>query len=93
LQGNRTFAERSFFDFREAKYHLNLYGSEDLRDRYARYLCRQYPAVGGHEVRAIRFLLHHQQLLSPSEARIRGTHLDPNVYTDPLNEVSCLPRG
>jgi hypothetical protein len=93
LQGNRTVAQRTLFDFREAKYHLNLYGNVDLRNRYGRYLCRQFPSALGMEVRSVRFLLRHQMLLPPQEARIRGTHLDPNVYTRPLSETSCLPRG
>jgi hypothetical protein len=96
LVGERTFAERNFFDFREAKYHLNLYPNPDLRHRYGRYLCRALARVRVPDhgrVQQIRFLLHHQNLLSPEEARARGTHIEPNVYSRSLDEVSCLPRG
>jgi hypothetical protein len=95
LLGQRTFAQRVFFDFREAKYHLNLYPDGELRARYGRYLCRRldHTRVPDHgKVRTIRFQLHHQMLRTPDEARARGGHLDPNVYTRTLDEVSCLPR-
>jgi len=91
--GERTFGQRALFDFREAKYHLNLYGDEDLRQRYGRYLCREVARAGGEPVHSIRFLLHHQDLLYPEEARRRGTHLEPEIFTRTLNEFSCLPRG
>ncbi len=88
--GQRRFAQRWLFDFREAKYHLNLYGNEDLRQRYARHVCRQWPAIGGDPVLGIRFQLHHQDLLDPAQARARGTHLDPEISTSTMNEFSCL---
>ena len=96
LIGERSMSQQILFDFREAKYHLNLYSSLDLRTRYARYLCRQLPVTTGTyglQVQAIRFLLHHQELLYPAQARERGTHLEPDIYTRTLNEVTCLPRG
>jgi hypothetical protein len=94
--GQRTFGQRTFWDFREAKYHLNLYPDQQLRQRYGRYLCRSLARVRVPDhgrVEMIRFQLHHQNLLSPPEARTRGTHLEPNFYTRTLDEVSCLPRG
>jgi hypothetical protein len=96
LGDRRTVMQRVLFDFREAKFHLNLYGSRDLRARYGRFLCRQLrDASAGQapEVQGIRFLLYHQDLLDPAEAREQGTHLDPNIYHQTLNQVSCLPRG
>ena len=87
--GQRSFAQRWLFDFREAKYHLNLYGNEDLRQRYARYLCRNRREPGGAEIVGVGFLLHHQDLLYPEEARARGTHLEPDIHTQLLNEFSC----
>ncbi len=95
LLGQRTFAQRVLWDFREAKYHLNLYADPQLRARYGRYLCRrlEHSRIPDHgKVQTIRFQLHHQLLRTPEEARARGTHLDPNIYTRTLDEVSCLPR-
>ena len=95
LLGQRTLPQRLVWDFREAKFHLNLYPDARLRERYGRYLCRglAHSRVPDHgKVRTIRFQLHHQMLLSPPQARERGTHLDPNIYTQTLDEVSCLPR-
>jgi hypothetical protein len=89
-QGERTFMQRTFFDFREAKYHLNLYNGTKLRNRYGRYLCRQFPSVQGRTVHAIRFLRHTQSIRTPEEARALGTHLDPKIATEHLNDVACL---
>jgi hypothetical protein len=94
--GQRTFAQRTFFDFREAKYHLNLYPDPTLRQRYGRYLCSGLARVRVPDhgrVEKIRFLLHHQMLRSRADARVLGTHLEPNIFTRTLDEVSCLPRG
>jgi hypothetical protein len=90
--GERTFAQRLLFDFREAKYHLNLYGNEELRHRYARRVCREIQQRG-QPVESIRFVLHSQALLYPEEARRRGTHVEPEIDTRTLDEFSCLPRG
>jgi hypothetical protein len=89
LQSERTFLQANFFDFREAKYHLNLYADEDLRTRYARYLCRRFPVVNGATTASIRIFLHHQQLVDRATARARGTHLEPHSYARVLQEVSC----
>ena len=72
LQGDRTLAQRSLFDFREAKFHLNLYSSESLRDRYARYLCRQFPIVNGQGVRAVSsFIIRNCSLRKKPKAEER----------------------
>jgi hypothetical protein len=92
LQSDRTVVERTFFDFREAKFNLNLYGIEDLRIRYGRYLCRHFPVVKGNLVRRIRITRHHRMLLPMQVARSRGTHLEPQSYATVINELSCSVR-
>jgi len=39
LQSERTFFLKYFYDFKEIKFHLNIYGSPAQRMRYAFFLC------------------------------------------------------
>ena len=89
LQSPRTFWQSTFFDIKEAKYQLNLYPSDDLRKRYAYYLCREYPILDGAPIQQIIFNLHHQMLLTPSEALIKRKHLEDQSYSRVLNLFQC----
>ncbi len=91
-QGERTFPQRTFFDFREAKYHLNLYGGDELRERYGRYLCRENTTVEGRTVQAIRFIRHVQNLRTRAEAHALGSHLEPRIDSQALQTVPCSPE-
>jgi hypothetical protein len=91
LQSSRTFWQRTFFDIKEAKYHLNLYPSDELRNRYAHYLCREYPTEEGAPIQSIVFNLHHQMLLEPREAVLKGKHLEDQSYSRVLNTFQCPP--
>jgi hypothetical protein len=93
LQSPRTFWQSTFFDFKEGKYQLNLYPSSILREAYAHYLCRQYPALEGALIQSIIYVLHFQMLLTPEEARRRGTHLEAQSYAQPPEEFKCPPFG
>src|SRR4029434_3309426 len=68
LQSPRSFWQRTFFAIKEAKFLPTLSPSDDLRNRYAHYLCRQYPTEDGAPIQSIVFNLHHQMLLEPGEA-------------------------
>ena len=93
MQSERGFIDRTFFDFREAKYYLNLYSSEDLQRRFARYLCRAFPEVEGAPTVSVELLRKHQVLLDPENAEARGTHLDPQVHSQPLFQEACASGG
>src|SRR5438309_3635287 len=93
LQSERTFWQRIFFDFREAKYQLNLYPSPALREAYAHYLCRTYPTQEGAPIQSVIYELHFQMLLTPEEARRRGTHLAAQSYSQAPEEFKCPPSG
>ena len=84
-QSKRTFLQRTLFDFKEAKFHLNLYGSDEGRKAYARYLCRQHPTHKGAPIESITFELHYQNILEPEEAAKRGIHVDPTIHRRVLN--------
>ena len=92
-QSPRTFWQRTLFDHKEAKFHLNIYGDPSARERYARYLCRQYPVHEGSPITGIIWELHHQMILNPKEAAVRGTHLEPNSYGRVLNTFPCPGHG
>jgi hypothetical protein len=79
LQGERTLAQRAFFDFRDAKLYLNLYGNAPLRAAYAAALCRRFPAA------AVRFTLDYG-LIRPPE-RAAGPLPPPGER--PLETVPC----
>jgi hypothetical protein len=89
LQSPRTFVEKSFFDFKEGKYHLNLYAGAELRRWYADYLCREHPTHEGAPIQAISWEMHYQNLLPPQEAKIRKTHLEEKSYSSVWNHFTC----
>lgn len=88
-QGKRTLAEHFFFDFREAKYHLNLYSAPDLRLRYAHYLCREEKLDDGSKPRAVIFRVKFKNLHSRQDAYRLNQHLYPNVVTGQTDTFSC----
>ena len=92
-QSQRSFSQHHLFDFREAKYHLNLYGSPDLRERYARYLCRAFPTLGNSQTSAVRITLFHQMLVEPEVARRRRNHLEPETGAQELLLQPCSSRN
>lgn len=92
-QSQRSFGEKWFYDFKEAKFHLNIYLDPGGRESYARYLCRQYPRHEDSTIRSILWEVHYQNILEPSEVR-RGTdYLEPLVTSTVLNEFACPSRG
>jgi hypothetical protein len=90
LQSQRSLVERRFWDHKEAKIHLNLYGRQDWRHAYGRYLCRQLAAAGD-PAGMVTFELHHQTYLERREAAARGTHLEPSSHAQVIDAVVC-PR-
>ncbi len=88
-QSKRTFLEAEFFDFKETKFHLNLYPRPHAREAYASYLCRQYPAHRGRSISSIVYELHWQMLLPREEASRTGEHLNPDIYQQVVNEYQC----
>ncbi len=87
-QSARTMWQRNFVDFRDAKFHLNVYRSETGQRFYARYLCRRYQEPGN-PVHAIRIELEWQNILPPAEAKRRGTYLDPARYRRTWGAFEC----
>lgn len=88
-QSPRTWFQSSLIDFKEGKFHLNLYPRSVERENYSRYLCRQFPGLKGAPIDSIIFELNYQNILPPQEALKQGMHMDPNVYTSLLNEFRC----
>ena len=90
-QSPRTFWQAHFADYKEAKYHLNLYQSQELRQRYAHYLFREYATKDGAAIQTITFNLHHQMLLEPPQSGQQRTHVADRSYSQVLDQFSC-PR-
>ena len=88
-QSERTFLQRHFVDFREAKFHLNIYARDDLLAAYARHLCRAYPSVGGVPVAAVRIGVEFQDLHDPVGARKARTVVASPPYRAVRQEVPC----
>jgi hypothetical protein len=77
LQSDRTPWERTMADFKEVKYHLNMYGDRPTRKAYSIYLARLYPEHDGAPVRQIVWELHYQNFRPMDETRRLGSHLEP----------------
>ena len=88
-QSARSFWQHMLFDFKEAKFHLNIYGNEPARAAYARYLCREYPQRGQAPISLIIWELHHQMILPPSETATRGAHVEPQSHSRVLGQFTC----
>ena len=90
-QSQRTIWQHTFADFKEAKFYQNLYSDRSARRAYADYLCRLYPRHGGAPVEAIVWELHSQRIFGPSEATVRGSHLDSRTRVEVLDVFPCRP--
>ena len=88
-QSERTFWQKNFFDFKEAKILHNLYSNSLWREKYANYLCRQYSSNNGSSVKSIEWEVYWQKLYDPKEARRLGTHLSPEISSSLLNSFNC----
>ncbi|MFT5524237.1 MAG: hypothetical protein ACI9HK_002188 [Pirellulaceae bacterium] len=84
-QSPRTVAQLMFFDFREAKFHLNIYGDKIARESYARYLGRQYPTAGGLPIQSITYHMYHQMILTPEQALEQKKLVDPRRYCNVID--------
>ena len=88
-QSPRSWWQDFLFDFREAKFMLNVYQNRDARKGWAYALCRDYPMNEGSPVRAIRFDLVVQEILPAAQARESGRHLSPQLRRGLLDKFPC----
>lgn len=65
-QGERNFFQRNFFDFREVKYHLNIYNKPEALSKLAAHLCLNLRAAN-QDIQAIRITLVSRQTLPPDD--------------------------
>ena len=79
--------QSTLFDFKETKFHLNLYPRPEEREAYARYLARQYPSMGGVPISSIIYELQWQMILPREEASRTGRYLDPRVSSQVLQTI------
>jgi hypothetical protein len=88
-QSERTFWQRTLFDFKEMKFYTNLYNDRPGRRAYASYLCRRYPSREGVPVKAIIWELHGQPVRPPWRAAATGSHLEPTSVITVLDVFPC----
>jgi len=88
-QSPRNWFESSLIDFKEGKFHLNLYTRAVEREIYSRYLCRQFSQLNNVPIISVIFELHYQYILPPEEAFKQDKYIDPQVYSSVLNEFVC----
>jgi hypothetical protein len=85
-QSARTWAEEKLFDFKEAKFLLNIYSDELARETYSRYLARQYPQWNGRTISSIRINLVTQNIIPPIIAVREQKLLEEKVEYRLVNE-------
>jgi len=73
-------------DFKEAKFHLNIYSDPLARETYAHYLARQYPTYQGQGLKRIRYDLKYQYILPPLVAVKEQQLLEDWVETDTVSD-------
>jgi hypothetical protein len=84
-QSPRTLAQLLFYDFREAKFHLNIYGDKIARESYARYLGREYSTSDGLPIQSITYHMYHQMILTPDQAMEQQKLMDPRRYCNVID--------
>lgn len=90
-QSARTLWQRWVVDFKEAKFHLNIYNDPLARETYAHYLARQYPQFEGRRLEQIRFDLNYQFILPPLVAEMEQQLLDDRVQVDTVSRFDLAP--
>ncbi len=88
-QSERSWWQRAFVDFKEAKFHLNIYLREDYKRAYGRYLCRETEDRTGEAPVFIIYELDHRMLKERPEAVRLGTHQDDVVGKQVYQVVDC----
>lgn len=84
-QSERTYWQRAIVDFKEAKFHLNIYNDPLARETYAHYLARQFPEFNGQRLKRIRYDLKYQYILPPLVAVKQQQLLEDWVQTDTVS--------
>jgi len=84
-QRPRNVFQRTLIDFKEGKFHLNIYGDKAGRMAYAYYLARCNPRYEGLPIQSVVYELQHQWIREPKVAQSLGSHLDPTVNKQTLD--------
>jgi hypothetical protein len=87
-QGDRSFFQKSVIDFKEAKFHLNIYNDPVARESYARYLGREYPEYQGRSLKSIRYDLQVQNIIPPLIAVKEQKLLEEKIITNTISRFS-----
>lgn len=88
-QSPRSFFERNFIDFKEAKFELNIYRDLEAKKTYSRYLCRSFAQNNGKSIDSITWDLEYQMILDPAEVGSSNIYLHPTIGSKHLLDFSC----
>jgi hypothetical protein len=85
----RTFWQRNLFDFKEAKFRLNIYPSKAARQAYGEYLCRQFPSSDGWPIESVLIELHTESIAAREVAESSGSHRSSEITSILMDRVPC----
>lgn len=80
-QGARSWLQRQFLDFREVKFHLNIYNRPEALDAFAQHLCGKLTR-NGKRAAAVRFTLLSREILPLRVALEQGEYYGPQTVTE-----------
>ncbi len=89
LQSPRSFLEDWLFDFKEAKIRLNIYSDKNHRERYQRFLCRNWNNSNTDQLAYVACDLESQPLLPRSLARAMNQHRVGHIKITRFDETPC----
>lgn len=89
LQSERRFIDEWFYDFREAKYRLNIFGNQGARQHYAKWLCKKYKMKDNHRILYVAVDYETTDILPREQARELGNHLGDKKMTKRFDLVAC----
>ncbi len=92
-QGNRTFLQREFFDFKEAKFQYNFKYRPYIKEHYASYLCKKFSVNNSSRIKSIIFELYKQNILDPKEAEKQNRYLEPIIRKEIAGVFNCSTRN
>ncbi len=88
-QRDRTFLQRNFFDFKDAKFQYNFNYRPYIKEHYASYLCRKYPMNNNSRIKSIVFELYRQNIMNPEEAEKQNRSLEPVIRKEITGVYHC----
>ncbi len=88
-QSKRTFWQWLLFDLKEAKFHWNISSETHAREKYAKYLCKQFKKDKNSQISSIKWKVYWQYIKEPKEAIKTKSYLYPKIDSSLLHNFKC----